>query len=53
VSEAATLRIRVNGALRVLRVAAAGTVRIPRIERLRTLVVTARDAAGNESTLRR
>jgi hypothetical protein len=53
VSEAATLRIRVNGARRVLRVEAPGTVRIPRIERLRTLVVTARDTAGNESILRR
>ena len=33
--------------------AASGTHRIPRIERLRTLLVTARDAAGNESVLRR
>ncbi len=53
VSEAATLRARVNGARRTIRAAAAGTHRIPRIERLRTLVVTARDAAGNESVLRR
>jgi hypothetical protein len=53
VSEPATLRLRVNGARRVLRVEAPGTVRIPRIERLRTLVVTARDTAGNESILRR
>ena len=53
VSEAATLTIRANGARRVVRVAGPGVVRIPRIERLRTLVVTARDAAGNESALRR
>jgi len=53
VSEAATLTLRVNGARRVVRTAKAGTVRIPRIERLRTLVAVARDAAGNESTLRR
>ena len=53
VSEAATLVVRANGARRVLRVDGPATVRIPRIERLRTLVVHARDAAGNESTLRR
>jgi flagellar hook assembly protein FlgD len=53
VSEAATLRIRVNGAVRTLRAAKAGTLAVPRIHRLRTLVVTARDAAGNESVLRR
>jgi len=53
VSEAATLEVRVNGARRVMRTTAPGVVRIPRIERLRTLVVVARDAAGNASTLRR
>jgi hypothetical protein len=53
VSEAAVLVIRANGARRVVRATAPGVFRIPRIERLRTLVVTARDAAGNESTLRR
>jgi hypothetical protein len=53
VSEAATLRVRVNGVRRTIRAAAPGTHRIPRIERLRTLVVTARDTAGNESVLRR
>lgn len=53
VSEAATLRIRVNNAGRTLRVAGPGTVRIPGVARLRTLVVIARDAAGNETTLRR
>jgi hypothetical protein len=53
VSEPATLALRVNGSLRTLRVREPGTVRIRRIERLRTLVVVARDAAGNRSVLRR
>lgn len=53
VSEAATLVARVNGARRTLRPAGPGTLRIPRIERVRTLVVVARDAAGNTATLRR
>ena len=53
VSEAATLTLRANGARRVVRTEGAGVVRIPRIERLRTLVTVARDAAGNETTLRR
>jgi len=53
VSEAATLVARVNGARRTLRATGPGTLRIPRIERLRTLVVVARDAAGNAATLRR
>jgi hypothetical protein len=53
VSEAATLVLRVNGARRTVRVARPGTVRIPRIERLRTLVGTATDAAGNRTVLRR
>ncbi len=53
VSEAATLDVRVNGARRVMRSAGPGPMRIPRIERLRTLVVVARDAAGNRTTFRR
>jgi hypothetical protein len=53
VSEAATLVVRANGARRVLRATGPGVLRIPRIERLRTLVVVARDAAGNAATLRR
>ncbi len=53
VSEAATLDVRVNGARRVMRSTGPGTLRIPRIERLRTLVVAARDAAGNETSFRR
>jgi hypothetical protein len=53
VSEAATLTVRANGARRTMRPTAPGTHRIPRIERLRTLVVIARDTAGNESTLHR
>jgi hypothetical protein len=53
VSEAATLVLTVNGARRTVRVAGPGTVRIPRIERLRTLTGTAVDAAGNRTVVRR
>ena len=53
VSEPATLVARVNGALRRISVAVAGDVRLRRISALRTLVVVARDAAGNRSVLRR
>jgi hypothetical protein len=53
VSEAAALDVRVNGARRVMRASGPGAMRIPRIERLRTLVVVARDPAGNVSTFRR
>ena len=53
VSEAVTLALRVNGARRTLRLAAAGTVRIPRIQRLRTLVGSATDAAGNRTAVGR
>jgi N-acetylmuramoyl-L-alanine amidase len=53
VSEPVTLLLRVNGARRTVRVTAPGPVRIPRIERLRTLVATATDAAGNRTVLRR
>jgi hypothetical protein len=53
VSEAVTLVLRANGARRTIRVAAAGAVRIPRVERLRTLVAAATDAAGNRTVLRR
>jgi hypothetical protein len=53
VSEAATLELTVNGARRTVRVAGPGTVRIPRIERLRTLTGTAVDAAGNRTVVRR
>jgi hypothetical protein len=53
VSEAATLVGLVNGARRAMRTAGAGTVRIPRIARLSTIVIVARDAAGNASTFRR
>jgi flagellar hook assembly protein FlgD len=53
VSEPATLVLRVNGARRTLQVAAAGVVRIPRIERLRTLTGTVTDAAGNRTVVRR
>ena len=53
VSEAATLDVRVNGARRTMRATGPGALRIARIERLRTLVVVALDAAGNVSILRR
>jgi hypothetical protein len=53
VSESATLVARVNGSLRRLTVAVAGDVRLRGIAALRTLVVVARDAAGNRSVLRR
>jgi hypothetical protein len=53
VSEAATLDVRANGARRVMRATGPGAMRIPRIDRLRTLVVVARDPAGNVSTFRR
>ena len=53
VSEPVTLTLRVNGARRTMRIASPGAVRIPRIERLRTLIATATDAAGNRATLRR
>jgi len=53
VSEAATLDLKANGARRRIRVDAPGVVRIPRIERLRTLTGTATDAAGNRSALGR
>ena len=53
VSEPATLAVRANGARRKLTVRAAGEVRVHGIGRLRTLVVVARDAAGNRGVLRR
>jgi hypothetical protein len=53
VSEAATLDVRANGARRVMRATGPGAMRIPRIDRLRTLVVVARAPAGHVSTFRR
>jgi uncharacterized protein with LGFP repeats len=53
VSEPATLVLTVNGARRRMQLTAPGVVRIPRIERLRTLVGTVTDAAGNRAVLRR
>jgi hypothetical protein len=52
VSEPARLTVRVNGALRRLEARGAGDVVLRGIERVRTLVVVARDAAGNRSVLR-
>jgi N-acetylmuramoyl-L-alanine amidase-like protein len=53
VSEPAVLAVRANGAIRRIAVAAPGAVRLRGIARLRTLVVVARDEAGNRSVLRR
>ena len=52
ISEPATLVARVNGALRRISVPAAGDLRLHGIATLRTLVVVARDHAGNRSVLR-
>jgi len=53
VSEPAAITARVNGALRRLDAAAAGPVALPGIRTVRTLVVVARDVAGNRTVLRR
>jgi hypothetical protein len=53
VSEPVRLTLRINGAVRRLEVALRGEVRVPRIEKVSSLVVVARDAAGNKSTLRK
>jgi hypothetical protein len=49
VSEPATVRLRVNGAVRRLRITEAGTVTIPGVRGVRTLIASARDAVGNRS----
>jgi hypothetical protein len=53
VSEPAVLAVRANGAPRRVAVKKAGVVRLRGISRLRTLVVVARDEAGNRAVLRR
>jgi hypothetical protein len=53
VSEAAAVTVRVNGSLRRSSLPKAGSVPLSGIRKLRTLVVVARDAAGNKGTLRR
>ena len=53
VSEAATLSVRVNGSLRRLKVTGPGYLALTRIRTVRTLVVAARDTAGNRATFRR
>jgi hypothetical protein len=53
VSEPAVLRVVVNGLWRRLEVAAPGHVRLPWVTRIRTLLVVARDRAGNVGELRR
>jgi hypothetical protein len=52
-SEAATVTTRVNGALRRLQTQGPGYLALSRISRVRSIVVVARDAAGNRAVLRR
>ena len=53
VSEAATLTVRVNGSLRHLEATGPGYLALTGIRKVRTLVVVARDAAGNKAVFRR
>ena len=53
VSEAAAVTVRVNGALRHLDAPAAGALPLSGIRKVRTLVVVARDTAGNKAVFRR
>ena len=52
-SEAATVTARVNGGLRRLEAPGPGYLPLTGIARVRSLVVVARDAAGNKTVLRR
>lgn len=52
-SEAAAVAVRVNGSLRRLAAPASGYVPLDGIRKIRSIVVVARDAAGNRSVLRR
>jgi hypothetical protein len=45
--------VRVNGSLRRLTATKASALPLTKIRMVRTLVVVARDAAGNRATLRR
>jgi hypothetical protein len=53
VSERAVVTVRVNGSLRRLESAAAGHLPLSRIRTVRTIVVVARDPAGNTTVFRR
>jgi hypothetical protein len=53
ISEAATVTVRVNGALRRLEATGPGYLSLGGISKIRTLVVVARDPAGNKGVLRR
>jgi hypothetical protein len=53
VSEPVRLTVRVNGAARRLEATQRGEVRLGGIARVRTLLVVARDAAGNRTVLRK
>jgi len=52
-SEAAAVTLRVNGALRRLLATGPGYLPLDGIRKIRSLVVVARDAAGNRAALRR
>ena len=52
-SEAAAVTVRVNGSLRRLTAQARGFLALTGIRKVRSIVVVARDAAGNRAVLRR
>ncbi|MSO95047.1 MAG: hypothetical protein EXQ81_04540 [Thermoleophilia bacterium] len=53
VSEAARVTVRVNGSVRHLEAAGPGYLTLAGVRRIRALLVVARDAAGNQTVLRR
>ena len=53
VSEAATVTVRVNGSLRRLQATGPGYLPLTGIRKVRTLVVVARDPAGNKTVFRK
>ena len=53
VSEAATVTVRVNGSARRLQATGPGYLALTGIRKVRTLVVVARDPAGNKTVFRR
>ncbi|MEI7760891.1 MAG: N-acetylmuramoyl-L-alanine amidase, partial [Thermoleophilia bacterium] len=53
VSEAAQVTVRVNGSVRHLETAGPGYLMLAGVRRIRTLLVFARDTAGNQAVLRR
>jgi hypothetical protein len=53
VSEAASVAVRINGSVRHLEARGPGYLALTGVRRIRSLVVVARDAAGNKAVLRR